>query len=66
MYKAFSQKVNSWHTSGYREFIAGADWIQFPSYPVTQPPLVLVSEHKVIATHFDPSVVHSLLIFLHY
>lgn len=39
--------------------------MQAPSYPVTQPPSVLVSEHKVIPTQFEPLVVHLLLIHLH-
>lgn len=33
---------------------------------MTHPPSVLVSEHKVIPTQFDPLVVHYLLIHLHY
>jgi len=30
----------------------------YPSFPVTQPPLVFVSEHEVIGIHLVPSVVH--------
>ena len=38
--------------------------MQAPSYPVTQPPSVLVSEHKVIPMQFEPLVVHLSLIHL--
>lgn len=36
-----------------------------PSYPLTHPPLVLVSVHKVIPTQFVPLVVHLSEIKLH-
>ena len=36
----------------------GIDYIHYPSVPVLQPPVILVSEHKVIPTHLVPSVVH--------
>lgn len=37
-----------------------------PSYPLTHPPLVLVSVHNVIPTQFVPLVVHLSEIKLHY
>jgi hypothetical protein len=36
-----------------------------PSYPLTHPPLVFVSLHKVIPIQFEPLVVHLSEIKLH-